>query len=213
MFLAAALLIVDVALNPVIEVFDYSFASIHQYFFYYLPGFDGMRSEYRIIVLLPVFLSIIAAISTRRFLAYMTFKGLRRTVFIILLMLSMWSIFDAQPSWQEYKPAPRTDRKSKIFAAASSLPPKAVIAFVRGRGYEIAPYLEHRGAYWVNYILLHGHRQITSKSTYMAPASMAIGFRVGSLRNKKTRLKWAQRIAYMFGGTHLIIDWGDQRTP
>ncbi|MCP4606458.1 MAG: hypothetical protein GY847_39120 [Proteobacteria bacterium] len=212
-FMATALLVVDVALNPVIEIYGRELASIHQYFFYYLPGFDGMRSEYRIVVLLPVFLSIVAAVSARRFLAYASMKGLHRTVFAVLLALGLWSIFDAQPTWQAYRPALRSGPNSEVLSAAAALPEEAVIAFVRGSGYHVIPYLSHDGAYWVNYIIHHGHRQITSKSTYKAPASQAIGSGAARLKDKEVRLKWSQRIAYMFGATHLIIDWGDQMTP
>ena len=62
-----ALLVVDIALNPTIEFLDFKFSSVYQYFFAFVPGFDGLRSEYRIIVLLPIFMSIIAAIALRRF--------------------------------------------------------------------------------------------------------------------------------------------------
>ncbi|MCP4678117.1 MAG: hypothetical protein GY854_21905 [Deltaproteobacteria bacterium] len=212
-YFAAAMLVLDVALNPVISVFGTDIESIHRYFFIYIPGFDGLRSEYRIIVLLPVFLSVVAAISTRRFLSFMGRIGWRRRIIAITIFLSLWAVFDGQPAWQEYRPAPRSDRKTEVLAAVSELPDDAIIAFLRGRGNSLIRYLEHDGAYWVNYVVVHGHRQITSKSTYKAPASEAIGPKVARLKDRNIRLKWAQRLAYMFGATHIVIDWSDQQAP
>jgi hypothetical protein len=100
-----------------------------------------------------------------------------------------------------------------VLEAASELPEGSVIAFMNGRGDTLVRYLEHVGAYWDNYIVLHGHRQITSKSTYKTPASEAIAWGATRLAEKDKRIRWSRRIAYMFGATHIIIDWGGARAP
>jgi F5/8 type C domain len=211
-YAAVSLFIVDVALNPVVNI-GVELASIYQLFFYAVPGFDGLRSEYRIVVLLPVFLSVVGAIAVRYLLSLAALRKWHHGRTAIFVLLGAWAVFDAQPAWQEYKPAPRTDRRTPVLEAAAALPQDAVLAIVKGKGKTIVRRLEDDGAYWDAYVMIHGHRQITNKSTYKAPASESIQRSVVRLRDRAARLPWAMRLAYLFGGTHMIIDWRGARAP
>ncbi len=212
-FVVAALLVADISVNPMVQILGFSLSSVHRYFFEFVPGFDGLRSEYRIVVLLPIFLAIAGATSTRLFVAYLSIKGFRRVTTAVMVLLVVWAVFDAQPAWQEYRPAPRSDRLSGVMADAAALPENAILAFLRASDESITKRLSHDGAYWNNYVMLHKHRQITNKSTYKTPASKAISLVASRLKNKSMRMKWSRRLSYMFGATHLIIDWSDQRAP
>ncbi len=211
-YAAVSLFIVDVALNPTIDI-GVELASIYQLFFYAVPGFDGIRSEYRIVVLLPVFLAIVGAIATRYLVTMAALRRWHRCRLAMLVVLGAWAVFDAQPAWQEYRPAPRSDRRTPVLAAAAALPQDAVLAIVKGRGRTITRRIDADGAYWDAYVMIHGHRQITNKSTYKAPASESIQRSVVRLRNRAARLPWAMRLAYLFGGTHMIIDWRGASAP
>jgi hypothetical protein len=212
-FAATTLLVADIALNPVISIFGWELSSIHYYFYTLIPGFDGLRSEYRIVVLLPVFLSLFAAVLTRRYLAYAAGRGWRRVSGITLTLLALFALVDGQPAWQSYHPAPRTDRKPPVLVQAAKLPQDAVLSFVRGVDSSIVRREHADSAYWNSYIIGHRHRQITGKSTYQTPAANAIEHVVPRLRDRSIRLLWAQRIAYLFGGTHQIIDWRTRKAP
>ncbi|MCP4606456.1 MAG: discoidin domain-containing protein [Proteobacteria bacterium] len=210
--IAASILVVDIALNPIINLAVRDLSSIHRFFFLAIPGFDGLRSEYRIIVFLPVFLSLIGAWSTRLILAFSKRQGSRRIAIPALTALSFFAVLDAQPMWQEYKPMPETTRASPVLKAAASLPPDSVFAVVKGDGIHIVRRKHVDANYWLGYIMLHRHRQITGYSTYNTPASEAIE-RAARIIKGKHRLAWVTRLTYLFGGTHLIIDWRDKRAP
>jgi hypothetical protein len=201
-----ALLVLDIALNPTVDLFGVQLVSIHKLFFHVIPGFDGLRSEHRIVVLLPVLLSMMGAVFVRRFQLYLGHKGPGRKGGILVLILFVWAFFDAQPMWQAYQPLPRTDRPSPVLDAAAKLPAEAVLAVVKARGQHIVKRTPTDANYWLGHIMLHNHRQITGYSTYNTPASQAIEVAAG-LREKDQRLFWVRRLAYLFGGTHLIIDW------
>lgn len=210
--LAAALLVLDVALNPIVPLFGRELGSIHRVFFALVPGFDGLRSESRIVVLVPVFLAILGACGARWVLALL--PGLRAGMapVVAVAALGLWALVDAQPMWQEYKPLPRSDRVGAALRAAAALPARDVLAVVKGDGAHIARRRHSDANYFLGHIVLHGHRQVTGYSTYNTPASEAIE-RAASLHDPGARLPWAARVAYLFGATHLLIDWVDRPAP
>jgi len=210
--LAAALLVVDVAVNPTVEILGAELGSVYRVFFEVVPGFDGLRSENRIIVLLPPLLSVACAIGLRRVLALCPLRRRRFLAPAILAPLAVAAVIDAQPAWQEYEPFPRSDRPHPVLEAAAGLPADAVLAVVKGRGSDLTRRQDWDANYFLGHIVLHGHRQITGYSTYNTPASEAIE-RATRLRGGRERLAWASRVAYLFGATHLLIDWREEPAP
>ncbi|MBW2276524.1 MAG: discoidin domain-containing protein [Deltaproteobacteria bacterium] len=211
-YVAAALLVVDVSVNPTVAILGFELGSIHRVFFEIVPGFEGLRSENRIAVLLPPLLAVVGAVGLRRILAL---RPLRRRPFAapaILVPLALVAAVDAQPAWQEYEPFPRSDRPHPALEAAAALPDDAVLAVVKGRGAGITRRQHWDANYFLGHIVIHRHRQVTGYSTYNTPASEAIE-RATSLRRKGDRLVWASRVAQLFGATHLLVDWRDERSP
>jgi len=211
-YAAAALLVVDVSVNPTIAVFGAELGSIHRVFFEVVPGFEGLRSENRIAVLLPPLLAVVGAVGLRRILALGPLRRRRFVAPAILVVSGLVVAVDAQPAWQEYEPFPRSDRPQPALEAATALPDDAVLAVVRGSGNGITGRQHWDANYFLGHIVIHGHRQVTGYSTYNTPASEAIE-RAARLRSPRDRLVWASRVAHLFGATHLLIDWRENRAP
>jgi hypothetical protein len=211
-YAAAALLVVDVSVNPTVEIFGAELKSVYRVFFEIVPGFDGLRSENRIAVLLPPLLAIVGAIGIRRILAFRLLRRRRFAAPAILIPLALFAAADAQPAWQEYEPFPRSDRSHPVLEAAADLPPDAVLAVVKGRGAGLTRRQDWDANYFLGHIVIHRHRQITGYSTYNAPASEAVE-RTTRLRRRQDRLVWASRTGHLFGATHLLIDWREAAAP
>jgi hypothetical protein len=209
--LAAALLVIDVSVNPTVSLLGLELDSIHRIFFAVVPGFDGLRSENRIAVLLPPLLAIVGAVGLRRLLAIDPVRRRRWAAPAALVPLALLAAVDAQPAWQEYEPFPRSDRIPDALEAAAELHPDAVLAVVKGRGHGITRREDWDANYFLAHIVLHGHRQVTGYSTYNTPASQAIE-RAARIRRGE-RLGWVARTAYLFGASHLLIDWRETRPP
>jgi hypothetical protein len=210
--IAAALLVVDVSVNPTVQLFGFELASIHRIFFEVIPGFDGLRSENRIAVLLPPLLAIVGAVGLRRLLALGPLRRRRWVAPAILVPLALLIAIDCQPAWQEYEPLPRSDRAPAVLRTAADLSDDAVIAVVKGRGAGITRRRDWDANYFLGHIVTHGKRQISGYSTYNTPASEAIELAAG-LRSRRARLMWVARLAHLFGATHLLIDWREAEAP
>jgi hypothetical protein len=209
---AAALLVIDVALNPVVGLGGSGLASIHRAFFELVPGFDGLRSEYRIVVLLPPLLAWIGALAARRLLLLRPLRRSPGATRILLATAAALVLFEALPGWQEFAPLPRSDRTPPVLVAARELPPGAVLAVVKGRDLGLTGRRHRDANYFLGHIALHGHRQVTGYSTYNAPGSEAVE-QAARVPAPGERLAWAARTARLFGATHLLVDWREAKTP
>ncbi len=209
--LILSLLVADIAINPGFELFGVWFTSIHWYFFNLVPGFDGLRSEYRIVILLPVGLAWVAAIGLRRLLAVPLFVKRKWLVPTILAVLGLAVMYETLPPWQSFAPMPSRHNAGPVLTAAANLPEDAVISVVRGRGVSLKLRTHEDGNYFLGHIISHGHRQVNGYSTYKSPASKALYSSIGFRGDRG--LHWHTRIAYLFGATHLLVDWREDEAP
>ena len=209
---AAALLVIDVAVNPVVGIGETGLSSIHRVFFEIVPGFDGLRSEYRIAVLLPVLLAWIGALAARRLLALRPLRCRPLAKKALLAAAAAVALFEALPCWQEFAPLPRSDRTPPALAAARDLPADAVLAVVKGRGLGLTGRRHWDANYFLGHIVLHRKRQVTGYSTYNAPGSEAVEA-AARIRPPGQRLAWAARTASLLGATHLLVDWREADAP
>jgi hypothetical protein len=209
---AAALLVADVSVNPTVHLAGFELGSVHRVFFEVVPGFDGLRSENRIAVLLPPLLAIVGAVGLRRLLALGPLRRRRWAAPAVLVPLGLLIAIDCQPAWQEYEPLPRSDRAPSVLQAAADLHDDAVIAVVKGRGASVTRRQDWDANYFLGHIVTHGKRQVTGYSTYNTPASNAIE-RAAGMRSGRARLPWVARLAHLFGATHLLIDWREAEAP
>jgi hypothetical protein len=209
---AAALLVCDVALNPVVGIGDAGLASIHRLFFEVVPGFDGLRSEYRIVVLLSPLLAWIGALAARRLLLLPALRRRPGVARAALAMAAALVVFESLPAWQGFAPLPRSDRIPPALAAARDLPAGAVLAVVKGRGLGLTGRRHWDANYFLGHIPLHRHRQVTGYSTYNAPGSEAVE-QAARVPAPGERLPWAARAASLLGATHLLVDWREAIAP
>ena len=196
--LAAALLIMDVATNPVVSLAGFELESAHRWFFAVVPGFDGLRSEYRVAVLLAPCLAALGAIASR-------WSG-RLDRGLPLAGLVLWALFDARPMWQAFRPVVHGGNAGAALRAAATLPDEAVLAVIRMRGRTPSRPGDVDQNRWLTYVTVHRHRQITAYATYQSPGSRAVR-RAAQLEPIESRWCWIARTARLLGATHLLLDW------
>lgn len=208
--LALVLLMVDVACNPYVELFGLKLQSVFKYFFDYVPGMVGLRSEYRIVVLIPVFLAMIGATGFAHLHASLWRSRHRITSVMLLALLAAFSVVAGQPGWQIYAPAWSSATLPPVLRAARALPEEAILSFVGASGTQVRKRRDDEDAYTMGAVMFHQHRQISGRSTRRPPS-------VGALRHaqdlRRGALTWSTRVSRLFGATHLILDWGRRRPP
>ncbi len=210
--LVTALVVADIACNPTVRILGIDFGSIHRIFYSVIPGFDGLRTEYRIAVLLPPLMAMIGAHGLRGLLQLSWLRKSSLARVSLLVSLTLCCVVEGQPRWQDYRYLGRSDRPEPVLSTVARLPSDAAVAVVKGRGPGIARRNPRDACYFVAFPVIHKHPQITGYSTYDSPAAVAIE-RAERLNDHDARLKWASRLAYLFGGTHLIVHWRREQTP
>jgi len=208
--LACLLLILDIAVNPTVAFYRFKLQSIFYYIFEHVPGAPGLRSEYRIVVLVPVFLAIIGAWGAKQIITVLENHRHRFIAAGALLALSGVAVVTSLPSWQTYAAIPSSTRLSPVLRAARDLPADAVMSVIGASGTRIRREKHSEDGYSVAYAMFHRHRQVSGRATHRSPAARAISTAV---KLDAERLLWTARVARLFGTSHLIVDWHRGRAP
>ena len=201
------LLVYDVALNPAISLPWGELRSSYALFHRYVPGMSGIRSEYRIVVFLPLIVAILVGVYWRRLATSWPLRS-RRWAAAVLLAVTLPS---SLPAWQGFVPA-LPDRGSPTMQAASALPGGAILAVMLAKGTALARPNDAAQARLDSYIVVHGHRTVTGYSGYVSPAAKAL-VAAAALPDERQRVVQSVRLARLFGATHMLVGWLDERAP
>ncbi|MFM2151793.1 MAG: hypothetical protein RL199_228 [Pseudomonadota bacterium] len=205
---ALVLLVTDVALNPVVPLPGRPLGSIHRLLFMVIPGMGGLRSEYRIVLFLPVLLALVALLGLPRVTVSWPAAARRAAVALV----AAGCFLESQPSWQRFFPTVRSADAGPVLEAARALPASAVLAVLKGEGAGLAAPTDADASFFDALIVAHGHRTVTGYSTFVPPGPAALR-RAADLSDAAARLPWTARLAVMLGATHLIVDWSEGSPP
>jgi hypothetical protein len=206
-----AFLIFDVSMNPKVNLPGTSLRSVHS-IFYHVPGMSGIRSEYRVVVFLPLVVAAFVAVQLREAESSLKGAGRRRSLRLAAYVVAgLVVLLYSQPPWQRFFEIVPF-RESAVLEAAGALPNDAVLSVLAGEGGAIRWPTDADRARLDSYIMVHRHRTLSGFTNYTVPGASTL-LAAAALPDPEARVLSAARVSRLFGASHLLIHWLDADAP